>query len=78
MKIQVLGPGCAKCKQLMANTEQAVRELGVGAEVEKIEDVREMMKFRILATPALAVDGKVKSAGRVLSSEEVKTLLRSP
>ncbi len=77
MKIQVLGPGCAKCKQLMANTEQAVRELGVGAEVEKIEDVREMMKFRILATPALAVDGKVKSAGRVLSSEEVKTLLRS-
>ncbi len=77
MKIQVLGPGCKRCKELMANTEQAVRELGVGAVVEKIEDVREMMKFKILATPALAVDGKVRVAGRVLSPEEVRQLLQA-
>jgi len=77
VKIQVLGPGCKRCKELMANTEQAVRELGLGASVEKVEDVREMMKFKILATPALAVDGQVRAAGRVLSPKEVKQLLQA-
>ncbi len=76
MKIQVLGPGCKRCKELMANTEQAVRELDIDAIVEKVEDVREMMSFKILATPALAVDGTVRSAGRVLSPHEVKQLLQ--
>ncbi len=76
MKIQVLGPGCKRCKELMANTEQAVRELDIDAAVEKVEDVREMMKSKILATPALVVDGTVRSAGRVLSPNEVKQLLQ--
>ena len=67
MKIQVLGTGCAKCKQLTANAEKAVAELGLGVAVEKVEDIREIMKFRVMTTPALVVDGTVRSAGKVLT-----------
>ncbi len=77
MKIQVLGPGCAKCRQLAVNAQKAVAELGVDATVEKVEDLQEMMKFRVLSTPALVVDGSVKSLGRVLSPDAIKELLRS-
>lgn len=77
MKIQVLGPGCAKCKQLTANAEKAVLELDLDATVEKVEDVREIMKFRVLSTPALVVDGALKSVGRVLTPEAIKDLLRA-
>jgi small redox-active disulfide protein 2 len=75
MKVQVLGTGCAKCKQLTANAERAIAELGLGVPVEKVEDVREIMKFRVMSTPAIAVDGKVVSAGKLLTSDEVKKLL---
>lgn len=75
MKIQVLGTGCAKCKQLAANAEKAIAELGVQATVEKVEDLREIMKFGVMTTPALIVDGKVRSAGKVLSSQDVKRFL---
>jgi small redox-active disulfide protein 2 len=75
MKLQILGTGCAKCKQLSANAEQAVRELGLDAQVEKVEDPREIMKFRVMSTPALAVDGEVKAAGKVLSPADIKALL---
>lgn len=75
MKVQVLGTGCARCKQLTANAEKAVQELGNGATVEKVEDLREIMKFRVLSTPALVIDGQVKSVGRVLSPEDIKALL---
>lgn len=77
MKILVLGPGCAKCKQLTANAQKAVAELGVDATVEKVEDLQELMKLRVLSTPALVVDGTVKSTGRVLSPEAIKDLLRA-
>ena len=77
MKIQVLGTGCAKCKELTANARRAVEELGVEATVEKVEDVREITKFRVLSTPALVVDGTVKSTGRVLTPEAIKGLLRA-
>lgn len=77
MKIQVLGTGCAKCKQLTASTEKAVAELGLGVEVEKVEDLREIMKFKVMSTPALVVDGAVRSTGKVLSPEDVKALLRA-
>lgn len=77
MKIQVLGTGCAKCKQLTANAERAVAELGLAASVEKVEDLREIMKFKVMSTPALVVDGAVRSTGKVLSPEDVKTLLRA-
>jgi small redox-active disulfide protein 2 len=75
VKIQVLGTGCPKCKQLTANAQQAVAELGVDATVEKVEDLREIRKLGVMTTPALAVDGKVVSAGKVLSPEAVRALL---
>jgi small redox-active disulfide protein 2 len=76
MKIQVLGTGCAKCKQLTVNVEKAVADLGLGVPVEKVEELREIMKFKVMSTPALAVDGKVLSTGRLLSPDEAKALLK--
>jgi small redox-active disulfide protein 2 len=75
MRIQVLGTGCAKCKTLTANAEQAVRELGLDVRVEKVEDVRQIMKLGVMVTPALALDGKVKAVGKVLSASAIKDLL---
>lgn len=75
--IQVLGTGCAKCKQLTSNTEQAVAELGLATKVEKVEDIREIMKFGVMITPALAVNGKVVSAGTVLAPDALEKLLGS-
>lgn len=75
MRIQILGTGCPKCKALAANAKQAVDELGIDVEIEKIEDIKEIMKFNILMTPGFAIDGNVKTAGRVLSSDEVKKML---
>ena len=75
MKIQILGTGCPKCKTLAANAKRALEELGLDIEIEKIEDIKEIMKFNILMTPGLAIDGNVKSAGRVLSSEEIRKLI---
>jgi small redox-active disulfide protein 2 len=76
MRIQVLGTGCAKCKQLTASAEKAVAELGLGVGVEKVEDLREIMKFKVMSTPALVIDGQVRSTGKVLSPEDVKALLK--
>jgi small redox-active disulfide protein 2 len=76
MKIQVLGTGCARCKQLTASAEKAVAELGLGVPVEKVEDLREIMKFKVMSTPALVVDGQVRSSGKVLSPEDVKAFLQ--
>jgi small redox-active disulfide protein 2 len=75
MKIQILGTGCSKCKMLLENTRKAVDETGVKADIEKVEEIKEIMKFNILMTPGLAIDGEVKAAGRVLSSEDVKKLI---
>lgn len=74
-KIQILGTGCAKCKALYDNAVKAVNETGVEAEIEKIEDIKEIMKFNILMTPGLVVDGEVKAAGRLLSPEDIKKFL---
>lgn len=75
MKIQILGSGCSRCQTLLANTEQAVAELGIEAEVVKITEIKDIMAFGVMQTPALAIDGVVKSAGRLLSPEQVKKLL---
>lgn len=75
MKIQILGTGCPKCKTLAANTQQAVQELGLDAEVKKVEDITEIMKFNIMVTPGLAIDGNVKAAGRVLTVDEIKKII---
>ena len=74
-RIQVLGTGCAKCKTLFANAEDAVRASGGAAQVEKVESLQEIMKFGVITTPALVVDGKVQSVGRVLSADEIAKLL---
>ena len=74
-QIQVLGTGCARCKTLAANAEKAAQELGLQATVEKVTDLKEIMKFQILMTPGLVIGGKVKAAGRVPSTEEIKQML---
>lgn len=74
-KIQVLGTGCPKCRLLAANAEAAVRELGLDAQVEKVEKITDILKFGVMMTPALAVDGVVKSAGKVLTPDDIRKLL---
>lgn len=75
MKIQILGTGCTKCKQLTENAETAAREMGLAYELEKVTDIVEIVKFGVMATPALAVDGKVKLVGRVATPAEIRALL---
>lgn len=72
MKIQILGMGCAKCSYLHRAAEQAIRESGVAATVEKVTDLSAILDFSPMVLPALAVDGQVKSAGLMLSAEEIK------
>lgn len=74
-KIQVLGTGCPKCKALTANAEAAVKALGIEATVEKVTDLKEILKFNVMITPALVVDGQVKSAGKLLGPEDIKKFL---
>lgn len=74
-KIQILGTGCPKCKQLMANVQAAVKEMGIEAEIQKVDTIQDIIKFGIMTTPGLAIDGRVKSAGKVLSAEDIKKLL---
>lgn len=74
-KIQILGTGCPKCKKLTEHAETAARELGLDYVLEKVTDLSEIMKFKVLQTPGLVVDGEVKSAGKLLSAEEIKKLL---
>jgi len=75
MKIQILGTGCPKCKQLTANVELAIKELGISAEVEKVTDIKEIMKFGVMLTPGLAINGELKSSGKVLSVGEIKKMI---
>ncbi len=75
VKLQVLGPGCPKCKKLAENTEEAARQLGLAYELEKVSDINAIMSFGVMMTPALAVDGKVKLVGKVPSVEEIKEFL---
>jgi len=74
-KIQILGTGCPKCKKLTENAESAAKELGIAYEIEKVTDINKIMKFGVMITPALAVDGQVKSVGKVISPDEIKKML---
>lgn len=75
MIIKVLGSGCTNCKRLEENTKKAVESLGINATIEKVTDIKEIMSFGVMKTPALVVDGKVKIMGRVPSPEDIKTYL---
>lgn len=73
--IQVLGTGCRKCVSLKDNVEAALKELGLEAEIEKIEDINEIVKFGVMSTPALAIDGAVKIVGKVATPQEIMAVL---
>jgi len=75
MNIKVLGTGCKKCQELEKNTRMAVEELQVGAVVEKVEDIKEIMKYKVMSTPALVIDEKVVSTGKLLTVKELKSML---
>lgn len=74
-KIQILGTGCAKCKKLAENAESAAKQAGIEYEIEKVTEINDIMKFGVMVTPALAVDGQVKVAGKVPSPDEIKKML---
>ena len=75
MKVQILGTGCMKCEKLEANAKEAIKEKGGAYEIEKVTDIKKIMDYGVMLTPALAIDGQVKSVGKVLSVEEIKKLL---
>ena len=75
-KLQILGTGCPKCKKLAENAEAAGKSLGIEYEIEKVTDINEIMKFGVMMTPALVVDGEVKMAGKVISMEEITRLIQ--
>jgi small redox-active disulfide protein 2 len=75
MTIQILGTGCTKCKTLTSNASQAVQELGIEVAIEKVTEIQDIIKFQILMTPGLVIDGHVKAAGRVPSVDEIKQML---
>ena len=75
MKIKVLGPGCARCQQLEKTVKDAVKELGIDAEIEDIKDIKKIMEYPILTTPGLVIDEKLVCSGRVPSKAEVTTFI---
>jgi small redox-active disulfide protein 2 len=77
MNIKILGSGCANCKKLEENTAQALKELNIEAAIEEVKDIGEIIDYGVMKTPALVIDEKVKSSGRVLGVEEIKKILQS-
>ncbi len=77
MKLQVLGSGCAKCKMLEASVIEAVKTMGADAEVVKVTDIDEILDMGVMITPALAIDGDVKSSGKVLTPAEVQDFIKA-
>jgi small redox-active disulfide protein 2 len=75
-KLQILGTGCPKCRKLAENAEAAARALGIEYTIEKVTDINEIMKFGVMMTPALAVDGQVKVVGKVPDAEAIKGMLK--
>ena len=75
MKIEILGTGCPKCKKLFENALGAVGELKIDAEVAKVEDIQKIINAGVMSTPAIAIDGEIKSAGKVCSVNEIKKFL---
>lgn len=75
MKIEVLGTGCAKCKTLEAVAKEAIAKSGKFVQLEKVEDIMKIMEYQVVNTPALVIDGKVVSSGKVLSVDEILALM---
>ena len=77
MNIKILGTGCANCKKLQALTEEAIKEMGSAATVEKVEDMKEIMGYGVMRTPAIVINEKVKASGRIPGKEEIKKYIQS-
>jgi len=77
MKIEILGTGCAKCKALETNAKEALTKIGGFHDVQKVEDIVEIMKYNVVSTPALVVDGVVKSTGKLLTVDEIIEILQT-
>ena len=75
MKIEILGTGCAKCTTLYEKVKKALEESGKDAEVVKVEDIPSIMKYGVMSTPALVIDGQVKFSGKLASVTEIKEML---
>jgi small redox-active disulfide protein 2 len=76
MKIQILGTGCPKCKQLEANAREAVVKMGVEADIEKITDIDQIMELGVMMTPGLVIDGEVRSVGKLLTVDQIAAQLK--
>ncbi len=74
-KIQILGTGCPKCMKLTANAEEAAKQAGIEFEIEKVTEIKKIMNYGVMMTPALAIDGQVKVVGKVPGPEEIKKML---
>lgn len=75
MKVEILGPGCPKCRKLFENAEKALKELNLQAELCKVEEIQQIINAGVMMTPALVIDGEVKSSGKTLSVDEIKEFL---
>jgi len=75
MNIKILGSGCANCKKLQALTEEVLKEQGVHAEIEKVEDIKSILGYGVMRTPAIVVNENVKAFGRIPSKDEIKNYL---
>ena len=75
-KVQILGTGCPKCRQQAENAGQAAAELGIEVDLVKVTDINDIMKFGVMMTPGIAVDGEVKASGRVVGAEAIKEWIR--
>jgi small redox-active disulfide protein 2 len=75
VKIQILGTGCPKCRKTYEHVDQALKELGTYADLEKVEDLKAIMDFGVMLTPAVAIDGEVKVVGKIPSVQEMKRLI---
>ncbi|MDX9798523.1 MAG: thioredoxin family protein [Bacteroidales bacterium] len=76
MKIEVLGMGCPKCKKTFQNARQAVEELGIEAEIIKVEELDKITEYGVMMTPALVIDGEVKVTGKIPGKEEIKAWIK--
>jgi small redox-active disulfide protein 2 len=76
MKIQIIGTGCPKCRILLENAKKAADDLGVQYEIEKITDPDDIVEFGVMMTPGLAVNNDVKSAGKLLTTDQIKSILK--
>ncbi len=76
MVIKILGTGCPKCKKLEANAREALKQMGASAEVEKVTDLNDIMRYGVMMTPGLVIDESVKASGKVLSVDQIRRFIK--